>query len=252
MSPPYFRPAEGTYARRLADLDVPVAYWSRPISAAIWIVSGGSVDDLRRAADLARHVGSIVPAKWPTRRSAGTPPLTDESEAETPDRWKRTFNTLLAVARALVLRAIDGDLKASAELARRLEGGIAIPFDSSTPFGASGLIDPDAPVRWRYRPVSAAIWRALMLTTAELEVRRTSGPAATLDALAAQLVLKAVAGDLAACAFVMNRIDGPVRSKAGRTSDASPRDAGDEADRERTIAGLVMAYEQALAATARG
>jgi hypothetical protein len=55
-----------------------------------------------------------------------------------------------------------------------------------------------------------------------------------------------------AAKLIMDLIDGPVRSKAGRNNGAGPRSAGDDAERERTIAGLVMAYEQALAATPRG
>ncbi|MEI7933044.1 MAG: hypothetical protein WCI21_08325 [Alphaproteobacteria bacterium] len=118
------------------------------------------------------------------------------------------------------------------------------------------------PPRIRYRPLSKAIWAALMLDVGMLRVfvaratNPTDGSLAglleALDMVAARLVLAAIGGDMRAAKLIMDLIDGPVRSKAGRNNGAGPRSAGDEADRERAIAGLVMAYEQALAATARG
>ena len=65
-------------------------------------------------------------------------------------------------------------------------------------------------------------------------------------------MLKAIGGDMRTAKLIMDLIDGPVPSKAGRNNGAGPRSAGDDAERERGIAGLVMAYEQALAATPRG
>jgi hypothetical protein len=131
--PPRFRPVfrDGTYARRLVDLDVPERLWSKPISAALWIAAGESVDELRRAANLAAELGFIVPVRWPKRRRRGPNeplarlPLTSEGESDT--RWQRAFNLFLAIARALVLRALDGDIKAANEIARRLEGSVGIP-----------------------------------------------------------------------------------------------------------------------------
>ena len=91
-----------------------------------------------------------------------------------------------------------------------------------------------------------------MVDVATLRAVANDRSTCPLDVVAARLVLAAIGGDMRAAKLIMDLIDGPVPSKAGRTSGAGPRDAGDEADRERTIAGLVMAYEQALAATARG
>ena len=83
-----------------------------------------------------------------------------------------------------------------------------------------------------------------MVDVASLRAVASDRSTCPLDVVAARLVLSAIGGDMRAAKLIMDLIDGPVRSKAGRTSD--------EADRERTIAGLVMAYEQALAATPRG
>ena len=135
-----------------------------------------------------------------------------------------------------------------------------MPFDSAPQTTHDSTSRPghlwfalaDVPPRLRLRPLSTAIWRALMMTVAELRAAAGSKGSTALDEMGRALVLKAVAGDMRAAKLIMDLIDGPVPSKAGRNNGASPRDAGDEADRERTIAGLVMAYEQALAATPRG
>ena len=135
-----------------------------------------------------------------------------------------------------------------------------MPFDSAPQTTHGSTSRPghrwfalaDVPPRLRLRPLSTAIWRALMMTVAELRAAAGAKGSTAFDEMGRALVLSAIGGDMRAAKLIMDLIDGPVRSKAGRTSDASPRDAGDDAERERTIAGLVMAYEQALAATARG
>ena len=118
------------------------------------------------------------------------------------------------------------------------------------------------PPRIRYRPLSKAIWAALMLDVGMLRafVARATNPTdgslagllEALDVVAARLALSAIGGDMRAAKLIMDLIDGPVPSKAGRNSGAGPRSAGDDAERERTITGLAAACAQVLAATPRG
>ena len=124
--------------------------------------------------------------------------------------------------------------------------------DSTSRPGHLWLALADVPPRLRLRPLSTAIWRALMMTVAELRAAAGSKGSTALDEMGRALVLKAIGGDMRTAKLIMELIDGPVRSKAGRNNGAGPRNAGDDAERERTITGLAAAYEQALAATARG
>ena len=124
--------------------------------------------------------------------------------------------------------------------------------DSTSRPGHLWLALADVPPRLRLRPLSTAIWRALMMTVAELRAAAGSKGSTALDEMGRALVLKAVAGDMRAAKLIMDLIDGPVRSKAGRNNGAGPRSAGDDAERERTITGLAAACAQVLAATPRG
>ena len=135
-----------------------------------------------------------------------------------------------------------------------------MPFDSAPQTTHDSTSRPghlwfalaDVPPRLRLRPLSTAIWRALMMTVAELRAAAGSKGSTALDEMGRALVLKAVAGDMRAAKLIMDLIDGPVRSKAGRNNGAGPRSAGDDAERERTITGLAAACAQVLAATPRG
>ena len=124
--------------------------------------------------------------------------------------------------------------------------------DSTSRPGHLWLALADVPPRLRLRPLSTAIWRALMMTVAELRAAAGAKGVTALDEMGRALVLKAVAGDMRAAKLIMDLIDGPVRSKAGRNNGAGPRSAGDDAERERTITGLAAACAQVLAATPRG
>ena len=135
-----------------------------------------------------------------------------------------------------------------------------MPFDSAPQTTHGSTSRPghrwfalaDVPPRLRLRPLSTAIWRGLMMSVAELRAAAGAKGSTALDEMGRALVLKAVAGDMRAAKLIMDLIDGPVRSKAGRNNGAGPRSAGDDAERERTITGLAAACAQVLAATPRG
>jgi hypothetical protein len=103
------------------------------------------------------------------------------------------------------------------------------------------------PPRIRYRPLSKAIWAALMLDVGMLRafVARATNPTEgslaglleALDVLAARLVLAAIGGDMRAANMIANLIDGPVR----RRLDDPPGDGSQSVERERVIAEIVKA-----------
>ena len=105
------------------------------------------------------------------------------------------------------------------------------------------------PPRLRYRPLSKAIWAALMLDVGMLRsfVARATNPTdgslagllQALDVLAARLVLAAIGGDMRAVNMITNLVDGPVRRRVG---DPDCDDA-QGVERERVIAEI----EKALA-----
>ena len=135
-----------------------------------------------------------------------------------------------------------------------------MPFDSAPQTTHGSTSRPghrwfalaDVPPRLRLRPLSTAIWRALMMTVAELRAAAGAKGSTAFDEMGRALVLAAIGGDMRAAKLIMDLIDGPVRSKAGRNNGAGPRSAGDDAERERTITGLAAACAQVLAATPRG
>ena len=87
-----------------------------------------------------------------------------------------------------------------------------MPLDQSSAF--TGAMQPRIPERLRYRPAAAAIWRALMLSVAELRSPPPWAPLSTLDIAARCVVLAALRGDTKALRFVAYRIDG--RPKVAR------------------------------------
>ena len=101
------------------------------------------------------------------------------------------------------------------------------------------------PPRIRYRPLSKAIWAALMLDVGMLRafVARATNPTdgslagllEVLDVVAAGLVLSAIGGDMRAVNMIANLIDGPVR----RRLDDTPSDGSQSVERERVIAEIV-------------
>ena len=135
-----------------------------------------------------------------------------------------------------------------------------MPFDSAPQTTHGSTSRPghrwfalaDVPPRLRLRPLSTAIWRGLMMSVAELRAAAGSKGSTAFDEMGRALVLSAIGGDMRAAKLIMDLIDGPVRSKAGRNNGAGPRSAGDDAERERTITGLAAACAQVLAATPRG
>ena len=104
------------------------------------------------------------------------------------------------------------------------------------------------PPRIRYRPLSKAIWAALMLDVGMLRafVARATNPTdgslagllEALDVVAARLVLSAIGGDMRAANMIANLIDGPVR----RRLDDSPGDGSQSVERERVIAEIVKSF----------
>ena len=80
-----------------------------------------------------------------------------------------------------------------------------MPLDQSSIF--AGAMQPRVPERLRYRPAAAAIWRALMLSVAELRSPPPSTSLSTLDIAACRVVLAALRGDTKALRFVIYRID---------------------------------------------
>ncbi len=92
----------------------------------------------------------------------------------------------------------------------------------------------------------------LMVDVASLRAVASDRSTDPLDMVAARFALSAIGGDMRAAKLIMDLIDGPVRSKAGRNNGAGPRSAGDDAARERTITGLAAACAPVLAGTPRG
>ena len=111
--------------------------------------------------------------------------------------------------------------------------------------GGMGTNFDALPPRIRYRPLSKAIWAALMLDVGTLRafVARATKPIdgslagllEALDVVAARLVLAAIGGDMRAANMITNLIDGPVR----RRLDDPPGDASQSVERERVIAEIV-------------
>ncbi len=113
------------------------------------------------------------------------------------------------------------------------------------------------PHRHRYRPLTRAIWAALMLDVVTLRAfvsrltepasERTSGSPvddslsghlAALDVIAARLVLKAVDGDVRACEIVADRIEGKVGT---RRDEPENQDSSRRAEAASLVASIVTA-----------
>ena len=123
-----------------------------------------------------------------------------------------------------------------------------MPFDSAPqmkPPGHRWLALSDVPPRLRLKPVSTALWRALMLDCGALAVGAIAAQRAgrQLDAMAITIVLKAIHGDIRACKMIANRIDGPIRRPPG--SQRSVGNSGhNDSGREAAIASIVAAYKR--------
>ncbi len=114
------------------------------------------------------------------------------------------------------------------------------------------------PPHQRYRPLTRAIWAALMLDVATLRAfvsrateprtERTSGSPVddskpgrprALDVIAARLVLKAIDGDTRACELVADRIEGKVGTRRDETEDR-------DSSRREEMASLIESIVTAL------
>ena len=117
-----------------------------------------------------------------------------------------------------------------------------MPFDSAPQTTHGSTSRPghrwfalaDVPPRLRLRPLSTAIWRALMMTVAELRAAAGSKGSTALDEMGRALVLKAIGGDMRTAKLIMDLIDGPVR----RRLDDPPADSSLSVERERVIAEI--------------
>ena len=106
-----------------------------------------------------------------------------------------------------------------------------MPFDSAPQTTHGSTSRPghrwfalaDVPPRLRLRPLSTAIWRALMMTVAELRAAAGAKGSTAFDEMGRALVLSAIGGDMRAAKLIMDLIDGPVRSKAGQQDERAIR-----------------------------
>jgi hypothetical protein len=104
-------------------------------------------------------------------------------------------------------------------------------------FDASGGMD-----RFDHYPLTGAIWRTLMSPVNEVIEKATSQPTrmCTIELIAAQLVLRALMGDVKAFAEIANRIEGrPGFRRAEAEGTGSP-------ELQATIQTIVGAYVEAV------
>ena len=110
-----------------------------------------------------------------------------------------------------------------------------MPFDSAPQTTHGSTSRPghrwfalaDVPPRLRLRPLSTAIWRALMMTVAELRAAAGAKGSTAFDEMGRALVLSAIGGDMRAAKLIMDLIDGPVR----RRLDDTPGDGSQSVER---------------------
>ena len=110
--------------------------------------------------------------------------------------------------------------------------------DSTSRPGHLWLALADVPPRLRLRPLSTAIWRALMMTVAELRAAAGAKGSTAFDEMGRALVLAAIGGDMRAANMIANLIDGPVR----RRVEGPPSDGSQSVERECMIAEIVRAF----------
>ena len=91
------------------------------------------------------------------------------------------------------------------------------------------------PARWRYRPLTSALWRMLTVDVAAVLAAASDRATCPLDVVAGRLVLAAIGGDMRAANMIANLIDGPVR----RRVEGPPSDGSQSVERERVIAEIV-------------
>jgi len=113
-----------------------------------------------------------------------------------------------------------------------------MPFDArQEPQSQQALL---VPARWRYRPLTAAIWRMLIVDVAKLRSVVSDPRTRGLDAAAARLVLTAIGGNVPALKMIADLIDGPVRRCV--ESSTNPSD-----DDSQTVERVIIEIEKALA-----
>ena len=92
------------------------------------------------------------------------------------------------------------------------------------------------PTRWRYQPVSSALWRALFMDGPTLAATLASESAPRLDVLAARAVDLACSGNIKAIALVTDRIEGRVGTRPG---EVVPEDEARREDMQAVIESVV-------------
>ena len=106
------------------------------------------------------------------------------------------------------------------------------------------------PRRWRYQPVSSALWRALSMDAPTLAMTLASQSATRLDVLAARAVDLACGGNIKAMALVTDRIEGRVGVRPGEADPAS--DAAREGVQQAIEEMAATAFTEAKLAQANG
>jgi hypothetical protein len=82
------------------------------------------------------------------------------------------------------------------------------------------------PTRWRYQPVSSALWRALFMDGPTLAATLASESATRLHVLAARAVDLACGGNIKAIGLIADRIEGRVGMRPDESSRRARRHAG--------------------------
>ena len=103
------------------------------------------------------------------------------------------------------------------------------------------------PTRWRYQPVSSALWRALHMDGPTLEKTLHDSSQPRLNVLAAQAVTLACLGNLKAIGLIADRIEGRVGLRPG---EAAPEDEAGRENMQATIESVITALVNAKLASA--
>ena len=103
------------------------------------------------------------------------------------------------------------------------------------------------PTRWRYQPVSSALWRALSMDAPTLAATLASESATRLDVLAARAVDLACSGNIKAIGLIAERIEGRVGLRPG---EVAPEDEARREDMQAVIEFVVTAMVNAKIAGA--
>ena len=103
------------------------------------------------------------------------------------------------------------------------------------------------PPRWRYQPVTSALWRALYMDGPSLAMTLASESAPRLDVLAARAVDLACGGNIRAIGLIAERIEGRVGM---RPDEVAPEDEARREDMQTVIESIVTAMVNAKIASA--